>query len=279
MKNLTLLLVFPMLLLSCGNESNSSQKEQPVSIKEQFVPIINGTWVATDYLEEVAKTKSPKAAFAKAEGLVAMEINTAEILSDSLTVAGSWNNHEGYLYTIYFKQGQDGKSLVTTHTYNDYGTDFYELSYKLVNNTDTQLLFKRYSADKKLKEERSYVKVTGPLTADSEPYGLQYMVNKTLFSGKYTAIDANGATSEIELTDDGMVKGFGTHKIYYVYTDFMDGDFTNMDEMSFDAFTKEQKPYIFELSGDTLKLYQALQNEERTQLIRGPYKYSLVRKK
>lgn len=276
MKKITLLLLFPVFLLSCGNASDKSEKE-PVGIREEFVPIINGTWVAADYLEEILKTKSPKAAFAQAEGLVAMEINTAEILGDSLVVAGSWNNHEGYLYSIYFKQGQDEKSLVTTHVYNDYGTDFYELSYKVVNNKDTQLLFKRYSADKKLKEERSYIKVTGPLSADSEPYGLQYMVNKVLFSGKYTATDESGVTTEIELTDDGMVKGFGTHKTYYVYTDFMTGDFTNLDEMSFDAFTKEQKPYVFEFSADRVKLYQALQNDERTLLVKGGLKYVLIK--
>lgn len=229
-----------------------------------------------DYVDELAKTKSPKIASQKLQGIVSMDINTAEIQADSLVVAASLNNHEGYVYNLYFKQGQDEQSLVTKHPYDDLGTDFYELSYAIQNN-DTTLLLKRYNKDKKVKEERVYIKVRGPQTPDSEPYGLQYMANKTLFSGKYKAMDEEGKVTEVELTDDGMVKGFGKHTTYYVYTDFIGDELTNLDEMSFDAFTKTQKPYVFLFSNDTIKLYQALQNEERTQLIQGPLRYTFVK--
>lgn len=275
MKKLIYILMLPLLLMACSS-GNPETTEAPKDLKGTFQPIINGVWVMTDYLDALAATKSPKAASSKLEGIVSMEINTSEIQGDSLIVAGSWNNHEGYVFNIYFRQGQDAQSLVTTHPYNDFGTDFHELSYA-VENKDTLLLLKRYNKDKQLQHTRKFRKVTGPQTADSEPYGLQYMANKVLLSGKYLAIDEKGTSTNIELTDDGMAKGFGKHTTYYIYTDFLGNELTNLDEMSFDPFTKTQKPYVFEIKGDTVLLYQAMENDERTLLIRGPLKHTLIK--
>lgn len=273
MKKLLYIFTLPLLLLACGDVEKTGT---PKDIKATFMPIVNGTWVMEDYFTELEKTNSPKLASEKLKGIVSMDINTSDIQGDSLVVSASWNNHEGYVYHLFFRQGQDEQSLVTTHPYSDNGTDFYELAYT-VDNNDTLLVMKLYGKDKKLKEQRRYVKVTGPQADNSEPYGIQYVANKVLLSGKYTATDSNGISSTIEMTDDGMVTGFGKHTTYYIYTDFLGAELTNLDEMSFDAFTKTQKPYIFEIAKDTVYLYQALENEERTLLIRGPLKYTLIK--
>ena len=127
--------------------------------------------------------------------------------------------------------------------------------------------------------KRSFTKVTGPQTEDSEPYSLQYMVNKHLFAGDYQATDDKGKTSTITLTEDGLLKGVEEHKTYFIFTDFVGEEpgYT-VDELCFDEQTKNQKPFLYKINADTLRLYEAKENEERTKISQGPLKYTLVKK-
>lgn len=275
MKKLLIALTIAVSLIACGSDKKET-KEPSKDISTVFSPIIAGTWVMTDYITDLGKTKSPKASAGKLEGIVSMIIDPAIIQGDTITVAASWNNHEGYTFYLFFRQGQNKQSLATDHTDRDSSGNFYELSYDIKNN-DTTLALNHYNKDKKLLHARQFTKVRGPLTADSEPYGLQYMANKVLLAGSYNATDDEGKKSKVTLTEDGMAKGMGTHTTYYIFTDFTGPDETNLDEMCFDFGTKTQKPYIFEIKADTVLLYKAMENEERTLLICGPLKYTLVK--
>lgn len=241
-----------------------------------FTPIVSGTWVMTDYINELGKTKSPKAASVVLKDVVSMNIDPSMLKGDSLEISVSLGNHEGYFFNLYFRQGQDEQSLTTGHTDNEGG--FYELAYA-ANNNDTSLVLNHYSKDKKLLDKKAFTKVTGVQSENGEPYGLQYMANKVLLAGKYTVADDSGKTSEVTLTDDGMATGLGTHSTYFIFTDFFGIEETNLDEMCFDERTKNQKAYIFEINTDTVHLYKAQENEDRTLLIKGPLKYTMVKQR
>lgn len=273
MKKLFLALFIPFLLTACG--ANNADTPQATDVTT-YKPAIAGTWVLKDYYDALETTKSPKDAYASLQGIVSMIIDTTDMQGDSILVSARWNHKESYLYNIYLRPGKAEHSLQTAHPYNDYGTDYFEVAYA-ISNGDTVLQMNRFDNSGKQKESKTYLRVTGPQGPDSEPYGVQYIANKVLFSGKYKATDENGKTMEVKLTDDGLSSGIGTHTLYYIYTDFSGDELTNLDEMAFDAFTKTQKPYIFEIKDNTILLYQALQNEERTQLIRGDLKYTLVK--
>ena len=273
MKKLLLLLFIPFLLTACEADNTDNQQTADVS---DYKPVIAGTWVVKDYYDALEKTKSPKEAYTSLKGIVSMIIDTTDMEGDSILVSARWNHKESYLYNIYLRPGKGAHSLQTTHPYSNYGSDYLEIAYT-IEKGDTVLQMNRYDNAGKQKESKTYLRVTGPQGPDSEPYGVQYVANKVLFSGKYKATDENGKTMDVELTDDGLVKGFGTHTLYYIYTDFDGDELTNLDEMAFDAFTKTQKPYIFEIKDGNILLYQALQNDERTQLIRGDLKYTLVK--
>lgn len=263
-------------IFAAACNSNSSNKEEAKDLVGTFKPIVSGAWVMTDYINELNKTKSPLAASAKLKDVVSLNIDFSMLKGDSVDVSASLNNHEGYLFSLYLREGQDERSLATGHTSMDNPGAFYELAYT-INNNDTSLVLNHYDKSKKLLDKKAFTKVTGVQSENGEPYGLQYMANKVLLAGKYTATDDAGKTSEVILTDDGMVTGLGTHSTYFIFTDFLGGDETNLDEMAFDERTKNQKPYIFEINADTVWFFQAKENEERTLLIKGPLKYTMVK--
>lgn len=259
---------------ACGQDENPSNDNQH-NIISQFTPIINGTWVLTDYIDALTKTQSPKEASAVLKNVVVMQIDPTEMEGDTVFVSSSMNNHKSFTFYLFMRLGQDNQSLQTELT-NDERESFFELSYN--TDTDTTLLLKEYDKDKKLISSKSFAKVTGPQNQDSQPYGIAYMANKILFAGKYTLTDeTDGSRKIIELTPDGLVKGMGIHSTYFVFTDFMEEVETNLDEMLFDENTRNQKGYIFEINADTIRLYKALENEERTLLIRGEHRYTLMR--
>lgn len=276
MKKLFVLLLPILLLAACGEDSVEDKAANRHELISEFSPIIQGTWVLTDYIDALEKTKSPMEASAMLTGPVFMRIDPSEITGDTIYVASSMNNHEGYTFYLFMQQGADKQSLKTDHM-DESGQGSYELSYEI--NDDTTLFLRKYNDDKKLVSSRSFTKVTGPQGADSQPYGVAYMANKVLFAGEYTIRDEiTGETKEIELTPDGFVEGMETHHTYYVFTDFMEEVETNLDEMLFDEHTRNQKGYIFDIEGDTIMLFKAMENEERTLLIKGPLTYTLVRK-
>lgn len=277
MKKLILILLTASTLAACSSGDNET-KETTTDIHTTFSPIIKGTWVMTDYITDLQKTKSPKASAGVLQGVVSMEIDPAAPTGDTSIVSASLNNHEGMTFYLFYRPGQDGQSLATALTDEDGSGNFYELAYN-ISGADTTLQLKHYNKEKKLLDTRGFTRVTGPLTDDSEPYGLQYMANKVLLSGTYNVTDDEGNTFKAELTDDGMAKGVAGHSTYYIFTDFLGDEQTNLDEMVFDPGAKTQKPYIFEIKADTVQLYKAMENEERTLLIRGPLKYTMVREK
>lgn len=275
MKKLLLILLAACTLAACSSGNNET-KETPADIQASFSPIIKGTWVMTDYITDLQKTKSPKASSGILQGVVSMEIDPTDPIGDTSIVSASLNNHEGITFYLFFRPGQDANSLATELTDEDNSGNFYELAYN-ISGTDTTLQLKHYNKENKLLDTRSFTRVTGPLTEDSEPYGLQYMANKVLLSGKYNVTDEEGNTFKAELTDDGMAMGVAGHTTYYIFTDFIGDEQTNLDEMVFDPGAKTQKPYIFEIKADTVLLYKAMENEERTLLIRGPLTYTMIR--
>ncbi len=263
------------LLAACKNSSKQSG-EDAAKITAGIEPVIQGTWVMTEYINDLQKTQSPLASSARLQGIVSLNIDTWGHTGDSSSISGSLNNHEGYAFNIYFREGKEENSI-QTDLKGDSNDDKYELGYT-ISNKDTALVLYHYKNDK-LADKRSFTKVTGEVSENGEPHGLQYMVNKVLFSGNYTATDDKGKTTDVKFTNDGIVEGFEGHTTYFVFTDFIaESDGYKIDELCLDERTKTQKPFIFEASNDTIRFYAASEDYDRTKLIKGALKYTLVKK-
>jgi hypothetical protein len=276
MKHIVTILSIAVLFTACksGTETQNTEAE---AIAARVKPIIQGTWVMTDYITSLQQTKSPLASSKVLKDIVMLDILADSIndKGDSMGVSGSLNNHEGLAFNIYFRKGHTETAIPMEYTDND--GSFYELDYTIANN-DTTLVVNHYGKDNKVIAKRDFTKWKQPVADYDEPSPLQRTVNKVLFAGKYRATDDAGKTYDWELTNGGILLGVEGHKTYYVFTDFIaEEEGYLVDEMCFDEHEKTQKPFIFSIKGDTTYLYQAKENNERTKIEKGDLKYTLLK--
>jgi hypothetical protein len=271
MKYIKTLFYCSIILISCETPTSSADNQgsdKTEGLKKTFNPIIDGIWVETTYIEDISRTKSPSKSQDSLSSMVELDIETNEITGDSLEV-GAPSIHEGTSFILYFRQGTKETSLPTNIVDYDTRTNFYEFGYVIMNN-DTALVIYHFDKNRKLLDETKYIKV--PKNSEG---ALQYMVNKTLFSGIYDASDTAGNKMKIRFTNDGSVKGLPNFKRYYVLTDFVAEPENKLDEVCFDIQTKNQTCYAYKIIGDTINLYETTENEEDS--LPGSLKYRLVK--
>ncbi|MBS1560240.1 MAG: hypothetical protein JSS89_01410 [Bacteroidetes bacterium] len=150
-----------------------------------FSSIMHGSWYEREYIDDVRRTHSLYASRHSLAGIVELDIDTANIVGDSLEV-GAPGIHEGFSFMITFKRGHT-TNAVPTNLGDLYQDDHhYELGYVLSKH-DTTLILYHYDERYVLVQETKYKRVpSGTMSA------LQFTVNKTLFSGRYNVVDSSG---------------------------------------------------------------------------------------
>ncbi|TRW22529.1 hypothetical protein FMM05_16750 [Flavobacterium zepuense] len=258
MKNLVSLLSC-ILAMSCG--SDKKETNRPVadtlnteSLKKQFLPVIQGVWVTSDYINDIRQNKSPYKAYEKLSGAAAIVINSEA--SDSLVAGISFNNHEGSSLTIYFKPGHTPHSLLTDHNIYE-SSDSFELAYTITKN-DTLLFMNRYTAAGKLLQSRSYTRVSTNTAHDSMDWGIEQVVNAELLAGTYT-VDGTKPAITVTFNQNGTVTGFEDFTTYFVGTDFAVNDPDELPGNDYIYFYKKGDDlnsisYDFKIKADTLVL-------------------------
>lgn len=258
MKNFVLLMGF-ILAMSCG--SNKEETDQPVadtsnteSLKKQFLPVIKGVWVTSDYINDIRQNKSPYKAYEKLSGAAAIMINNTA--SDSLVAGMSLNNHEGSSLAIYFKPGHTPHSLLTNHSVYE-SSDSFELAYTITKN-DTLLFMNRYTATGKLISSRKYTQVSYDTTHNDLGWGVEQVVNKDLLAGTYN-IDGTKPPIMVTFNQDGTVTGFEDFTTYFVGTNFSVNDPDELPGNDYIYFYKKGDglnsiSYDFKIKADTLLL-------------------------
>lgn len=283
MKNTLFLLLITTTFLSCKSNSKKVTTDSTISasplssqLLKQYKPYFDGIWVVKDYVNDLGKTRSPYKSRNKLGGVAGLEINIGLTHTDSTMAGVSLNNHEGTNFTIYSKAGVRGNSLKIN--WKDYGitTNFYELGYSIDRN-DTILILYHYNKDHQLLDSTCYLKVVQSESKNDMGYGIQYITNKILITGNYNLIDSTGHTEKVEFTNEGNVSGFLGFKTYYINTDFEAGPENNIDEITFDLYTKKQKDYAYTFNTDTLTLYETTANADSTKLFLGKMAYTLVK--
>lgn len=131
MKQFINIILLVCILTGCSNKTSNIEKRSSLidSLKHNYIPILIGVWVSTDYINEIEKTKSPNKSSSKLNGIVTMLI-TGDTQGDSIQVGASWNNHEGYSFTTYLKPGQNKNNLQTDIIDYKEASNFYELGYE-----------------------------------------------------------------------------------------------------------------------------------------------------
>ena len=182
MRLLILIIAVTLSLNGCTNDKpkvNSSDSNQATG--EPL--ILNGAWVLKDYTKEIEKTKSPLKSSEKLKGLVSFYIDTI-FQNDSFKVDGSWNNHEGISFTIYFRKAQKRNHLKTNLQDFEVPSNYFELGLDVIEKETVLTLF-HYDESNQLLDSKQFSKILDK-QKDSDPtFGLQYFVNQKIISGNY----------------------------------------------------------------------------------------------
>ena len=268
---ITFLLSF-LIFAACSNDKTQIKSESGTSFSKSFVPVIKGSWLMTDYMTDLEKTKSPLKSSEKLTDIVEL-ITPGDAVHDSLEVNFSFNNHEGDGFFVTKTPGQTPNSYKIDLQDNEVPTNFYELGYELINK-DTCAFVYHYDSSNKLIDKKEFCRSVYNPTDLNRAGGLQYFVNEKLFAGNYICTDDKNQQSKVQFTADGKVIGLPEATSYFVFTDFNGGPVPKFDEMMFET-DKTSKNYGFQISGNTLNIYETTGDEDDLQL--GKLKYKLVR--
>lgn len=263
--------------ISCG--TTEKQATHSDELIKKFKPFLHGTWIPADYIDDIAKTKSPLKS--SGPGLISeFFIDTAAMKEDSLQISAAFGNHEGGEFILYFRQGQTPTSLLTNLSVDDKEPDSYELGYS-ANKNDTFLILYHYvQKNKRLLDKKEYIKApVNESKNEEDASGLQYMVNQKLVSGTYKVTDSTGIETQIELTNNGKITGLPGFKTYYILTDFVTEPENITDEICFDIQTKNQKCYGFKIIADTINLFEPAKDEQDSLFKPGATVYKFVKQK
>lgn len=289
----TLLLVLALFGASCSYKAakEAEQKADSLlatnatdSLKRHFVPLLNGTWVLTDYLQAIEQTRSPLQASDKLQGVVGMRIE-ASPAADSIAVGASWNNHEGLEFGVYFRPGKVPNSLQTNlPDYDDPEYDpnnkdlYYEIGYETNKGNTTLLLYQYHHTGKRITKHH-FTKVLDKQSDPDLGFGLQYSVNERLLTGAYLVRDSLGNSSKIFLKSDGSIVGFSAFKKYRISTDFMGGPHADFDEIGLSPDNEyNYQWFALVLRDNNILLHSTIGDPEKGETVQlGKLRYTLVR--
>lgn len=254
--------------------SKTSVNESEPLIKK-FSSTLQGLWVKKDYIDEIAKTKSPQQAYKKVGNITDMMIDTSKIKADSILVPFNSGNHEVNDLIIKFHPGNSLNSIIAYDPVNSIERNYYELK---INKTKNLLTIYTFDKNKKKLDSADYFKVSKEENEKGLRDGTTYIVNKLLVIGNYTMQDSSNGFSKVSFKSDGKITGIGEFKTYNVMVDFMTPP-NNLDEIIFNYYSQNSKSFAFKISADSLKLYETKEAADSVDLVLGKLKYKLVRQR
>lgn len=285
MKRIFILFLLIVLMGACKSNSSNSSKDslnntsannskpsdaEIQALIKKFKPIIEGAWVKADYIEKIAKTKSPLVASDLATWITAFNIDTKKIKGDSIKFLAGYGNHDSGDVTIKFRQGKTNETILFN------GQD---MSYS-IENGESYLLLPQFDEQKKQYFTTKFKRISKKQIGENLGDGLYQYVNKVIVAGNYNLIDSASTTQKITFSDDGKLSGFFDFTNYQINIDLNSEPNDNLDEIFLmDHNHKRHSSYSFKVIADTLKLYETKENADSTELVLDKLKYKLVRQK
>jgi hypothetical protein len=270
MKQIICCLLILFIQISCSNKevtedsiiTNESSSLDSETLREKFMPYFSGVWTMSEYLEDLAETKSPLKSSEKLNGITVIIFGEGP-KANEVAVSSSLNNHEGFGFNILFTKGANDKSLKT-----DIGDVFYDNKGGFIDievsieKSDTTLNLCIYNADKSLSRKVAFKKIRESQPVDDHAWGINYYVNELIFEGQFIMIDSIQGIKNIKLTADGSIYGFDNYKNYVVTTDFGTRVENNLDNIYIYRTESDYDIFLYKLIGDTINIYKPIYVDE-----------------
>jgi hypothetical protein len=258
MKTKLLYLAFIIVyLVACKEDKkDTTQKPEPPPVIPTVTPAeLHGTWVKAEYMEDISQTRSPLKSFKKLSGIAIFAFDTVQIKSTQLDGGISFNGHEGSLCRVTFQSGKTPRSIFLNFIEGDTTKAYRELV--LANN---ELLLMSYPTNGSAIGERFVRASSQDVSIDN---ALDHALRRALFAGKWQRKETSVTKSyDIELTEDGIIKGDSTYKKYSIVADFM-VDAPPSDQIYlFSEKTKKPRILQFKINNDTVKLMERVKKKD-----------------
>ena len=278
------LAILPGLAASaCQSPTPETAATPPVTtVAQQLSPIFSGYWVSAAYLDAVARTRSPQAAFAHLPAApAALAIGSFEAQQDSVVIGAVYGMHEGGSLTLRLPAKGPAVALSLQADYSDPAGTYRELGYRIAAGDTVLLLSRRHGTTHQLLAQAAYRR-TGPAT---DPQHLEPAVdrglNQRLLARHYRGTDSLGHSVQVQFGVDGTVRGL-PYQTYYIPNDFTGPN--PGDALMFDLYTKRQQTLAATFGRDTLKLYSSYATvgvppggrDTTEYFVRGRLRYQLV---
>jgi hypothetical protein len=222
------------------------------TIAQQFSPILSGSWVSIEYLDAVARTRSPKAAFEYTPPLTSLSINAFTTRQDSIEIGASYGLHEGGNLRLLLQPTGHDNALPIKPDYSDQAGSVREIRYRIAAGDTTLFISSRKRSTGQLIHRSAYRRTGDAATTIDLETAVNRGVNKLLLAHYYRGNDSLGHPVQAQFLLDGTVLGLPFKK-YLVQTDFTGPN--PGDVLIFDVYTKQQQSLAASFGRDTLKLY------------------------
>lgn len=285
------------LLAACQQSPPERATQQPIAeptgapaakeptLAQRLSPLLSGYWVSADYLREVARTRSPAAAFDHTPPAPSsLKIGNFATQQDSVEIGASYGLHEGGNLTLLLQADTQPNSLKVREPYGGEAGTSTEVAYQVTSADTTLLYLTRNSKTNRLVSKIAYRRTGMPGKHADLEAGVALGINKLLLAGRYAGTDSIGQPINVQFFTDGRVAGLPFKK-YTIQTDFAGPN--PGDELIFDVYTKQQHKFAATYGRDTVRLYTirstvgvpAGEADTTLNFSRGRLRYQLIRSK
>lgn len=282
------LLLLSVLLYACKSNTKQPVKDSlpavaktdtPKSLTATFKGIINGEWIKSDYMDEIAKTRSPLKAWPKAFSITGIGIDVDSIKGDSVSIGINYTYHEGNSLTLKFRKGRAPNAVPFYSNLGDIDNRTFELGYQIANG-DTALIVYTYNSKGKLESRDRFTRlIANPETTNNQTTEASYYrINQLVMAGSYQLTDSLNNHIKVEFKSNGTITGLPPFDSYSLGIDFMTPP-NEADVVYFKVGEKNSDSYIYRFNKDTLNLYVPKFDKDSVQLLIDKLKYKMVRQK
>lgn len=209
--------------------------------KVRLQRFLSGTWVSKNYVDALVSTQSP---YKLSDSLFIVEMRYAIALKDTVII--EWRDHAPIKCEADFV-GDNGNFRVSHWEWGG----VYTINFRVFEKDSILEYFAASGQHGKL------IKIP-----ECQINGLSYVINKTLFDGKYNLLDslANPTKKYVRFYSDGTINGLRPYNKYIIWWDYM-GDEPQFDLLLLKStevesnYLSEWDWYGWKRSNDTTYVY------------------------
>ncbi len=197
--------------IACSPSSpTAKESSKALTVKE-----LEGSWVNAVYLDDLAKTRSPRQSFDKIGEIAQVSISSKGLKGDTLIGGLSYNGHEGGQYLIVFKAGKQPNSI----RFGELLSDLQEATSDLIIENGLLTISHHEPNDGgRVKAPSRFRRISTTPQGIDDGNGIG--VIQTLFTGDWMMTDAGGKITMIKIDSLGKVTDAPNFDQLSVLTDY-----------------------------------------------------------